>query len=176
MRASTLWRLNWALLLLHGAAAAFAWSSLPRRIPLHFGFGGALDAWTRTSLVSWFGLWVIAVALSAFLYVVSTRGPLDSWNIPEKERFLRLSAQQRAPVMELLHRLMAGAAICCTIVLSALHFGLYLVASGYANQLPWYITSVMYGAVVVLLVSTVPWPRAVRRAVLHAAGVESDSA
>ena len=173
MRASTLWRLDWALLLLHGAATVFVWSSLPCRIPVHFGFGGALDDWARTSLASWFGLWVIAVALSVFLYLVSTRGSLELWNVPEKEQFLCLSAQQRAPVLELLHSFMAGAAVCCTIVLSALQVGLYLVASGYANRLPWYITSAMYGAVFLVLVSTVPWSRAVRRAVLHAAGTDS---
>lgn len=175
MRASYLWRLNWMLLLLHGAVAVLAWSTLPRRIPVHFDFGGALDAWARTSLVSWFGLWVIAVALSILLHVVSTHGSLELWNMPEKERFLRLTAQQRAPVLELLHSFMAEAAICCTTALSALHLGLYLVARGYADRLPWFITSVMYGAVVLLLVSTVPWSRAVRRAVLNAAGAEGDS-
>ena len=176
MRASTLWRLNWTLLLLHGTGAALAWSALPRRIPVHFDFGGDLDALAPASLASWFGLLAVSVAVSASLYVLSIHGPLELWNIPEKERFLRLTAQQRRPVLELLHSFMAGAAIGCTIVLAALQLGLYLVAHGYADRLPWYITSVMYGAIALLLVSTVPWSRTVRRAVLKAAGAERDSA
>ena len=176
MRASTLWRLNWTLLLLHGTGAVLAWSALPRRIPAHFDFSGDLNTFAPTSLASWFDLLAISVAISASLYLLSTHGSLESWNIPEKERFLRLTPQQRRPVLELLQSFMAGAAIGCTIVLAALHLGLYLVAHGYADRLPWYITSVMYAAIALLLVSTVPWSRAVRRAVLRAAGPERDPA
>ena len=165
MRASTLWRVNWALLLLHAAGVIVAWSDLPRRMPVHFNFSGDPGAWAQTSLASWFALLLISVAVSAFVYAVSTYAPLERWNIPEKERFLRLSAQQRLPVLELLHAFMAMAAICCTVVLSVLQLGLYLVARGYTARLPWYITGVMYCAIILLLVGVVPWSRAVRRAV-----------
>ena len=172
MRASTLWRLNWTLLLLDGAGAMLTWSTLPRRVPTHFDFGGTPDAWARTSLTSWFGLVAITAAVSAFVYALSMHAPLELWNIPEKERFLRLSSQQRAPILELLRRSMAVAAICCTISLSSLQLGLYIVAHDHANGLPWYITGVTYGALILLLVGAVPWSRALRRAVLQAAGAE----
>jgi uncharacterized membrane protein len=169
MRASNLWRANSALLLIYVAAAVIGWLTLPDRIPVHFGLGGAADAWTRTSAVSWFGLCAITIAISWLLYLVSTRGPLELWNIPEKERFLRLTAQQREPVLELLRSFMAGAAICCTVCLFALHTGLYLVARGDVARLPWYTLLVMYSAIALLLISTAPSSRAVRRAVLRAA-------
>jgi len=172
MHSLTLWRLNWALLLLHGIGAVLAWSALPQRIPIHFGLGAAPDAWATTSLASWFGLFAVSAVTSTFIHALSRYGPLTLWNIPEKERFLQLSPRQRAPVLELLYSFMAAAAICTTVALLALHLGLYLVASGRTPALPWYTQAATYGGFVLLLVGLVPWSRAVRRAVLHAANSE----
>jgi uncharacterized membrane protein len=168
MRASTLWRIDCALLALHAAGAALAWFRLPPRVPVHFGFTGAPDAWAGTSVVSWFAPLAISAALSGLIRALATSGPLGAWNIPEKQRFLRLTPEQRAPVLELLHAFAAAAAVCATVVFLALHVDVYVAAKGAPEA--GYAGLVMFGAPGCLLLALVPWSRAVKRAILRPSG------
>jgi len=172
MRASTLWRLNVVLLGLHGAGAALAWFYLPSRVPIHFGFRGNPDAWASTSVLSWFSLVAMSCGLSWFIHALTMHGPVELWNIPEKQRFLRLSSEQQAPILDQLRAFGALTAICATVVLLALHVGVYLTAQNPSNGLPWYVHLVMLGSLAVLLVMTIPFSRAVRRAIRRAAAAE----
>lgn len=170
MRASTLWTVNAGLQVTHAIGAVAAWSALPPKLPLHFNFSGTPDAWARTSVLSWFGPLAISLALSWFIRALTTRGPLEFWDIPEKQRFLKLSPEQRAPVMEMLHALVAATAVATSLVFAALQVGIYQTARGATRTLPWYVDAVMLGSLAALLLATIPWTRAVRRAILEASG------
>ena len=168
MRASTLWLVNVALLTLHAAGAALAWSYLPPRIPIHFGLGGNPDAWADTSYFSWFGLLAISCGLSWFIYALTMHGPLELWNFPEKKRFLGLSPEKQAPIIARLHAFGALSAIAATATLLALQIGIWLAARGVAGALPEYILFFVFGIPAVLVVTVLRWSRSVGRDILAA--------
>lgn len=65
-----------------------------QRAPVHFGFRGDPDAWAPTYPLSWFGLVAVSCVLSWFIHALTVRGPLELWNIPQQQRFLRLSPER----------------------------------------------------------------------------------
>jgi hypothetical protein len=133
------YRLQLVLLALYFAAAATLWPTLPERVPIHFDFAGRPTTWARTSVLSWFGLPLLAAAMTLFLYGMgraSTHAP-ELWNIPEKERFLALSPTARAPIVAYLSRVMAWAAVLATFTFISIHVGVYQTATGRSDGLPW---------------------------------------
>jgi uncharacterized membrane protein len=87
MSATTLRR--WNLLLLAGwmGACIAVYPRLPERIPLHFGFVGGADAWTRTSMGVWLLLPVIGTAVVLFGYALSgvAAHTPEMWNLSQEE-------------------------------------------------------------------------------------------
>jgi uncharacterized membrane protein len=66
---------NKGLIVVLVGAALWAWPRLPERIPTHFGLDGQADAWSETTLVSWFlvpasGLLLIAILSSPVFLIV----------------------------------------------------------------------------------------------------------
>ncbi len=78
-----------------------AWPHLPARIPTHFGLSGKADSWAETSLLSWFGLPLLALAIVLLNTVLARQLPTrpSLFNIPDKQRFLALPAEYQAPVI-----------------------------------------------------------------------------
>ena len=153
MEARSIYRLQLLVLALYFAAAATLWSELPQRVPIHFDFAGQPTAWARTSVLSWFGLPLLAAATTLFLYGIgqaSIRTP-DLWNVPEKERFLALSATERAPIVAYLRRVMAWASVLVTLTFISMHVGIYQTATGRSESLPGQSIVFIFPPIAVLL-------------------------
>ena len=139
MEARSIYRLQLLLLALYFAVAAALWNTLPERVPIHFDLAGHPTTWARTSVLSWFGLPLLAAAMTLFLYGIgqaSAHTP-ELWNIPEKERFLALSPAARAPIVAYLRRAMAWSAVLVTFTFISIHVGAYQTAIGRTHGLPW---------------------------------------
>lgn len=84
------------------AFAAWAWPTLPERIPMHFGPGGAPDAWTRKSAWAWFLTPALATVFTLLLgvwlprlAVGMARRNSTTLNMPQRERFRALPEEAR---------------------------------------------------------------------------------
>lgn len=116
MSVSSIRRLQLVLLGLFFAGAAIAWPHLPPRIAIHFGFSGRPDRWVSTTWMAWFGLPLLAVAMTLLLLGIDTllqRSP-ETWNVPDKERFLRMTPAEREPIESVVHRFVAWCAVLIT--------------------------------------------------------------
>lgn len=167
-RSGKLWRLVQAVWGLHTALAVVAWFTLPPKIPTHFGATGKADAWATTSIVFWFSLVAISAGLSVMIYFLTSPTAKSTWNIGEKERFLKLTPEQQAPVIELMRIFGAASALCVNAVFVTLHLGMYLAANGHTKGLPWWTNIVIFGAPICLVLGIIPWDQAVRREILKA--------
>ena len=156
------------MVVLHLILAVVVWFTLPPRIPTHFGAGGNADAWAETSTYFWFGLVAASVGTSLMIHFITLPTNRNFWNIGEKKRFLQLTPEQQAPVLELMRIFGAASALCVNVVFLTLHFGIYLTAGGHSQGLPWWINIIIFGAPVCLVLGIIPWDRAVRREVLKA--------
>lgn len=139
MEVRSVYQLQLLLLVLYFAAAALLWPTLPERVPIHFDFAGRPTTWARTSMLSWFGLPLLAAAMTLFLYGmgrVSDRAP-ELWNVPEKKRFLALSPAARAPIVAYLSRFMAWSAVMVSLTFIGIHVGVYQTAMGRSTGLSW---------------------------------------
>lgn len=136
------------------SVAALVRPSLPERIPIHFGLDGTADAWAQTGFVSWFGLPTVALATALLLWGMvrlARRASPELWNVPEKERFLRLTPEQRAPILARLERMSAICGLVTSAMFLAIHVAVYETAMGHRAGLPWYAFAVMIGGVVLIL-------------------------
>ena len=96
--------------------AAIVWPHLPPRIAIHFGFSGRPDRWVATTWIAWFGLPLLAAAMTLFLLGIDKllqRSP-EMWNVPDRERFLRMSPTEREPIESAVQRLVAWCAVLIT--------------------------------------------------------------
>ena len=160
---SSIYRLQLALLLLFFACAAIAWPHLPARIPTHFDFGGRPNRRVATTWISWFGLPSLAVAMTLFLFGIDRlllRSP-ELWNVPDRERFLKMSPAERAPVEAAVHRFVAWCAVLVTCAFIGAQLAVY--RSVEATALPaWIIHGLVWAPVIVVLILVVRMTRYVR--------------
>ena len=165
MTARTLYRLNAVLLLGFVLVSLAAWEHVPERVPLHFGLAGDPDHWARKSVVSWLGLPAIAVAVAAFIYAVHRAGrPYpETWNVPEKEQFRRLAREDQKVVWEMIDTAVAGTMLLTTVILVAAQAAAYLVATGRAAGIPWYVAAIEVTAIAGVLVMALALKRQARR-------------
>lgn len=105
-------RLNLLLLGLFVLAALVLGTSLPDRIPVHFGIDGVPTRWEEGSrrigmfiLLVFFGLFTFGQGYVVQRFLVS--GPnLNLLNIPHKKDFLRLPEARRTPVLWRINRML----------------------------------------------------------------------
>ncbi|HEX8320403.1 hypothetical protein [Longimicrobium sp.] len=131
MNARTLHRINLALLAALYAASAVTYLRLPVHTPIHLGLGGNPDLWTRTSVIPWLLPPVIATGVFRLLRLAtgaSDRHP-EQWNIPEKERFLSLSPEARAPIVARLNAFLALVGVLVTALLGTIQLEMFLTAT-----------------------------------------------
>lgn len=146
------------LMLLAGwvGASLLAYRRLPERMPLHFGFGGTVDAWTRTSLPVWLLLPALGASIFFFgvlLERVAARTP-EMWKLsPEEARRVRaLPGPERDRLAEAARVSLARTAILATTALIGAHLGIYAAAVGSAGHSPWYAEALTWGSVAALLI------------------------
>ena len=146
--------LHGLVLVLFWTQALWLWPRLPARIPVHFGASGAVDRWAPTTLVTWFALPLLAALISASLWGLgrwAVTAP-KLWNVPEKERFLALSPEARAPVMDMVRGFLDGTGIVTILFLGLMHWWTYRTATGASRGLsrlfPLWISLAVLGALV----------------------------
>ena len=145
-------RLLYTLLLTYWAAC-FAWyPKLPDRYPIHFNARGQPDGWSQGPF-GWFLLPAIGTMTLLLLLGVgklARRAP-QLWNIPEKKRFLALSAEQRAPIESVLDGILEVAALYTLVVIATCQWAIYRSAVSARPGLPLLFHLVLWGGMAVLL-------------------------
>lgn len=125
--------LNLALLVGLFVGSTLVWPELPERIPVHFGLDGAPDRWARRTLLSWFGLPLIALALNLLLYGVAFLSSRSARhiNLPDKDRLLRLPPERQRAVLA---RVRDGLELLClplTLVFCLIQIAAFRSAAGH---------------------------------------------
>lgn len=94
--------LAWAALLALIGISAASYGELPAEIPAHIGLGGEVTRTSDKSILGWFALPLIALAVHLLIEGVGVMLPSrPHWfNFPEKARFLALPKASQAPVIE----------------------------------------------------------------------------
>jgi len=136
------------------------YSSLPDRIPVHFGISGAPDRWgSKSELFILVALvWGLTVLLYVFILSVPRLGRKPRLlNIPNKEELLKLTPERQAPFWELLQEFMAGLAVSINLLFYLMIRGTLLLIRGDIQLLP--LSNVFAGLAVVFLVIIVYLPR-----------------
>jgi uncharacterized membrane protein len=162
--------LNAVLLLALFAGSAWAYPRLPARIPIHFGVSGQPDRWAARSVASWFMLPAIAAALAVLLHAVSAyamRHP-ESWNMPDKRRFLALDAAAQAPIAARMREFVAFVGVVVTALLGVIQAAVYQAATGAARGLPVWSTAAIGASLLVMAVTGMRLNAAVGRMVRDA--------
>ncbi len=162
------WWLARGVVALHAAFALVTWFRLPARIPTHFDLAGNPNDWSSRSLFAWFVLVAVSFGLQCLIQLLMSPAARDTWNMPEKERFLRLTRQQQEPVIQLMKRFGGFSGVCVSITFLGLQIGMYLVSYGYTKGFAWYIHAALFVPVAFLLIGLIPWSNAVQKAVLKA--------
>ncbi|HEX6909097.1 MAG TPA: DUF1648 domain-containing protein [Longimicrobium sp.] len=163
--------LNAVLLLALFAGSAWAYPRLPERIPIHFDLTGQPDGWASRS-TGWFLLPVIALALAAFLHAVaaySANHP-ETWNVPDKRRFLALDPQARAPITAKLRAFVAWVGVVVTAMMCVIQAAVFRAATGASRGLPPWAMAAIVASVLVMVAGGLRLNRVVGRMIREAAG------
>jgi uncharacterized membrane protein len=114
----------------------WVWPDLPERIPTHFGIDGRPDAWAEPTVHSWFGLPLMAVALTLAMYwfrAVMPRHP--RWvNLPDRRRLSDIPEAARGPVVDMLSGFMALVQTHLLVIFAIIQLASYRTALGGDSQ------------------------------------------
>lgn len=117
-------------------ASSLAFPTLPERIPTHFGFDGRPDAWTPTTLASWFALPAVALAMAAVLHALPallSRHP--GWvHLLDGRDVGAVPPRHRPLVQARIRDLMDWVALAVTLCLSLLQGAVHLAARGHDTR------------------------------------------
>ena len=147
-------------------ASAMLYPDLPARLPRQFDFAGHVNHWAPSSFGSWFLIPLIAAAVAAVmlgLTVFLPRIPPGLINIPRKDEFLRLSAERRAGVLQVVQGSLAWIAVCMVALCAILQYAVYETANG--RDAASLLRVVEFGPLVVITALVVQMWISVRRAI-----------
>lgn len=152
--------LNAGLLALITYTILSRYSSLPDRVPVHFGIAGNPDRWGSKSDLFIFVALVWGLTLLFYVFILAVprlgRNP-QLLNLPHKEEFLKLTPEKQAPYWELLREFMAGMAVSVNLIFYLIIRGTLLLIQGNTKLLP--LRNVFAGLAVLVLVIIVYLPR-----------------
>ncbi|HET7275169.1 MAG TPA: DUF1648 domain-containing protein [Longimicrobiaceae bacterium] len=113
-----------------------AWPHLPANIPVHFGLSGQPDRVVDTSILSWFGLPLVAVATTALTYTVAQWLPShpNLVNLPDKQQFLALSSARKLPVIARVQDMLYGVSALVLVLFGSIQVMIYRVALGESGE------------------------------------------
>lgn len=137
------------------AGSIMVYPRLPERIPMHFDLSGQPDRWEERSLIAWLLLPVVATGTALLLDVgsrISVRNP-QLWNVPDKPRFLALTPEERAPIIQRLQNFMGLVGVTVTVVLMMVQASVYLAAIQPVPRMPAYALAAIVLLMGVLLVA-----------------------
>lgn len=148
----------WLLALGLGAAAVALWPEVPDRIPLHFGPDGTPDRWGERSVLGWFGLPLVVLAMAAgaegLLSWTLARPEAPYLNLPSKEAILALPPERRAPVWDRVRSLIYAVMATCVLAFALIQGGIWVEAHG-ANGQGWVLAGGL--SALVLPMAAVVW-------------------
>ena len=128
--------LNRGLIVALVGVSLWAWPRLPERIPTHFGMDGQADAWSETTLMSWFlvpGIALLLVVLIGWFRGMIYRKP--GWvNLPDKTKLQDLPEVARGPVLDALSGLLAMVQTEMLIIFGLVQLSTYRSAMGQESQ------------------------------------------
>lgn len=121
------------LLLAMVVFAAATYGSLPDRIPTKLALDGTPLRTGDRSWLGWFGLPALGAAMFALMQGIAAALPKrPHWfNIPDKERFLRLPAPYQAPVIAMMRVILDVTALGTLLVLFVVQLTMWRVANGH---------------------------------------------
>lgn len=145
--------LNLLLLAALFAGSMMVYPHLPRRFPIHFGVSGQPDGWATRSPLSWLMIPLVAAGTVLLLEVasrISVRNP-HLWNVPDKPRFLTLTAEERAPIIHRLQNFMGLVGVMTTALMGVVQASIYHAATGRTPDLPAYFLPALVMYMVIVL-------------------------
>ena len=125
-------RVSAALLAALWLGSLLAWPHLPARIPTHFGFSGKADSWAETTLLSWFGLPLLALAIVLLNVVLARQLPRRPglFNLSDKQRFLALPSEYQAPVIRRMQDFLHWVSAQMVLLFGLVQWAIYRTAQG----------------------------------------------
>ena len=125
-------RLSAMLLAALWLGSVLAWPHLPPRIPTHFGFSGKADSWAETTLLSWFGLPLLALVIVLLNVVLTRRLPRRPglFNLADKQRFLALPSEYQAPVIRRIQDFLHWISAQLALLFGLVQWAVYRTAQG----------------------------------------------
>ena len=130
MLRATMWLLSAGLV----ACALWLWPEVPDRVPLHHGADGTPDRWGDRSLLSWLGLPLVGLGVSALLdwtaWWTARRPDSPLVNLPRKRELLALPPERRAPVLRVVARMVYGLGVLSAAALFLIQLGIWTTAQG----------------------------------------------
>jgi uncharacterized membrane protein len=164
-----------ALGLVGGSLAA--WPGLPERLPIHFGADGQADRWADTTLLSWYGLPVLAIILATGLYLLAAVIPSKpGWiNLRDKRRFMSLPAGAREPVYKRVQAITYLSTAFLLVIMALVQLAVYTEAHGTSAQT--LVRAVLGvaagGSLIISTIAIVGMQRAVEESLRRGASMES---
>jgi len=142
-----------ALFIMLAAVWAYYRERLPEMIPVHFGIDGVPDRWTSRSSGEYLLIFMAPPALTLLMYVLSLlsragRKNPRSINVPNKEKFLKLTPEERTPFFTALDALFYSTAAAVNLLFLLIAVGMMQVATGADDRLP--LWSIWPGLAVVM--------------------------
>ena len=127
---------NGALALALAGGSALVWSGLPEQLPIHFGVSGLPDGFADTTLLTWFGLPVLAFLVGAGLYLLAAVLPMrPGWiNLRDRKGFLALPEPARRPVYERVQFVTYLSVTFLLVILDMVQLAVYFEARGSSAQ------------------------------------------
>lgn len=119
------------LVLLGGSMLVFG--SLPEQIPMHMGLDGTVDRWEARSWLGWLSLPLVGLAVTALTYtgaMFMRRIPPRLINIPTREKFVDLSPERQAMVLDLIRSSLYWVNVAMLIIFVLVQIGMYQAAFG----------------------------------------------
>lgn len=147
--------LNFLLLGALFAGSIMVYPSLPERFPIHFDLSGQPDGWASRSLASWLMLPAITAGVSGLLELATRFSESNPalWNVPDKPRFLALTPEERAPMVEQLRNFIALTTLASTALLCVVQASVYVAATSAKPRMPGYVMGAVALHVTVLVIA-----------------------
>lgn len=126
--------LPWALCAALALFSVATYGSLPESIPQHFDAAGNVTSSAPKSAWSWAIVPIIAVASQALLAGLGSLLPRqpELFNFSAKERFLKLPAEYRRPVIERMRELLDVTSAFTVVVFGIVQFMIWRAALGHS--------------------------------------------
>jgi len=119
------------------AFAVGTYPDLPAQIPTNFDVGGAVTGMRTKSIQRWLGLPFIALGVHLLLITLIQMLPNKPhlFNFPDKERFLRLPASYRGPVIAAMQWTLDLTSLLVMLLMATIQVMMWRVAHGKTDAL-----------------------------------------